>query len=95
MLTRWPPHQKLALDAGRAPQKLTDGSLPEGKPMPVRGAKLTIAGQGHVLKTEPGQQAATFVVRLNSGTRTKLHGWFTDAAGKDLCGAFYATVRKV
>ena len=95
MLTRWPPHLKLALDVGRAPQKLTDGSLPEGKAMPVAGAKLTIAGQEHALKTEPGQKAATFNVRLKSGVKTKLHGWFTDADGKDLCGAFYATVRKV
>ncbi|MGH9719173.1 MAG: arylsulfatase [Bryobacteraceae bacterium] len=95
MLTRWPPHQKLALDVGRTPQKLTDGSLPEGKAMPVAGAKLTIAGQEHAMKTEPGQKAATFQVRLNGGIKTKLHGWFTDAGGKDLCGAFYATVRKV
>jgi arylsulfatase len=95
MLTRWPPHQQLALDAGRVPQKLTDGSLPEGKAMPVAGAKLTIAGQEHALKTEPGQRAATFQVRLAGGIKTKLHGWFTDAAGQDLCGAFYATVRKL
>jgi arylsulfatase len=95
MLTRWPPHLKLALDAGRAPQKLTDGSLPEGKAMLVAGAKLTIAGQAHAVKTEPGQKAATFDVHLNGGVRTKLHGWFTDVDGRDLCGAFYATVRKV
>jgi arylsulfatase len=95
MLTRWPPQQRLALDTGRAPQKLTDGSLPEGKAMPVAGAKLTIAGQERAMKTAPGQKAATFNVRLNSGIRTKLHGWFTDGEGRDLCGAFYATVRKV
>ncbi len=95
ILTRWPAHMKLALDAGRKPQKLTDGLLPPGKAMPVAGAKLTIAGQHHAQRTEPGQKAATFNVRLKGGIKTKLHGWFSDVEGKDLCGAFYATVRKV
>jgi hypothetical protein len=45
--------------------------LPEGKAMPVAGAKLTIAGQEHALQTELGQKAATFKVRLKSGIRTK------------------------
>jgi hypothetical protein len=63
--------------------------------MPIAGAKLTISGQEQALKTTPGQKAAKFSVRLKGGIRTKLHGWFTDPDGNDLCGAFYATVRKV
>ena len=42
----------------------------------------------------PGEKAASFNVRLKGGTTTKLHAWFVDARDKDLCGAFYATVRK-
>ena len=33
-------------------------------------------------------------MKLTKG-KTQLHGWFQDAAGKDLCGAFYATVRRL
>jgi hypothetical protein len=85
----------LTLTAGRVVQKLTAGQLPEGKAMPVAGAKLQVAGITREMKTEPGDKTATFRVKLPAMQKTHLHGWFTDAEGKDLCGAFYANVRKV
>ena len=46
--------------------------------------------------TEIDQTKTTdFGVRLQGGIKTKLHGWFVDTAGNDLCGAFYATAHKV
>jgi arylsulfatase A-like enzyme len=94
-LTRWPPDHGLTLTAGRPVQKMTAGELPEGKAMPIGGAKLSIAGQNLSVKTQPSDKEAVFQVRLKGGTRTKLHAWFLDGAGNDLCGAFYAVVTRV
>jgi hypothetical protein len=34
-------------------------------------------------------------VRPKGGTRTRLYGWFQDARGNDLGGAFYGDVRRL
>jgi hypothetical protein len=94
-LARWSFDLNLPLTAGREPQQMTAGSLPRGKAMPVAGAKLTVAGQEMAAKTAPADTFASFRVKLRQGTRTQLHGWFTDTSGADLCGAFYASVRKL
>jgi hypothetical protein len=94
-LYRWHPHLNLALNAARAPEKKTAGELPAGKSFPIAGARLSIAGQTLSADAPGGNASAMFRVKLKSGTRTHLHGWFTDGAGKDLCGAFYAVARRV
>ncbi|MBY0506865.1 MAG: arylsulfatase [Bryobacteraceae bacterium] len=92
-LSRWPFAQKLALTAGREEKKMTAGTLPAGKAMPIAGAKLQIAGQDLTVKTAATDTAASFRVKLQGKTRTVLHGWFQDSAGADLCGVYYALVR--
>jgi arylsulfatase len=94
-LSRWHPQLNLALTAGREPQKMTKGQLPRGKALPVEGAKLTIAGQSLEARSKNTDTAVPFRVKLAAGTKTKLHGWFIDSDGKDVSGAFYATVRLV
>jgi hypothetical protein len=47
------------------------------------------------MHTAVTDKAAIFHVKLKAGTKTRLHGWFQDAAGKDLCGAYYANVRRL
>ncbi len=94
-LSRWHPNDNLPLIASRPAQKMTAGELPEGKAMPIGGATLTIAGQTATVKTKPEDKTAVFKVRLKGGVRTKLHGWFLDKAGNDLCGAFYAVVTRL
>jgi arylsulfatase len=94
-LRRWIASRDLPLDAGCPSIKMTAGSLPEGKAMPIAGAKLSVAGQELSVKTASGDKAATFKVKLSGGTRTQLHGWFQDAKGEDLCGAYYANVRRL
>lgn len=49
-LSRWPPHLRLALTAGRDEQKMRTG-LPPGKAMPVAGARLEVGGQSFSSKT--------------------------------------------
>jgi len=94
-LSRWPAELGLPLTAGREPQKMTAGNLPPGKAVPVAGAKLTIAGQSFQKKTGPQDVSVLFRVSLKGGVKTKLHAWFQDASGADLCGAFYAVVKRV
>jgi arylsulfatase len=82
-LRRWPEELNLPLSA------------PEpkgGKALPIAAASLTVAGQTLSAKAAD-PQATTITIRatLPAG-RTQLHGWFQDAQGKDLCGAFYADV---
>lgn len=94
-LSRWPADLALPLNAGREAQKMTAGSLPPGKALPIAGARLTVAGQSLSAATKPADTSAAFRVKLTAGTRTKLHGWFVDAQGADLCGAFYAQVKRL
>jgi hypothetical protein len=94
-LSRWPPWQNLPLTAHRAEQKMTAGALPEGKALPITGARLSVAGQNLNVKTVAQDKAAVLRVKLKVGVKTNLHGWFQDAAGNDLSGAFYATVRRL
>jgi arylsulfatase len=83
-LRRWPRELDLALTAAEAK---------DSKALPIAAARLTIAGQELSTKTAAGDREAVFRVKLSKG-RTQLHGWFQDADGKDLCGAFFATVTK-
>lgn len=79
---RWPFDVDVALDSG------LDS---ESKALPIRKAKLTIAGREQEMKTALGDKEAVFKLELPAG-RTQLHAWFQDEAGLDLCGAFYAKV---
>lgn len=94
-LSRWPPHLKLPLTAGREAQVMTAGKLEPGKAVPIAGAKLEVDGQSKTANSKPGDIAIYFRVRLKKGTTTRLHGWFLGDGGADLCGAFYAVVRKL
>ncbi len=94
-LRRWPEDQNLPLSAAYPGRKLTVGTLGAGKAFPIAGARLKIAGQELATRTKSRDTAAIFHVRLQAGARTQLHGWFQDDAGHDLCGAYYASVRRL
>ncbi len=94
-LARWPFHDPLPLSAARPAQQLTYGSLPEGKAFPIASATLQIAGQRLNGRARSGDHSILFRVKLKAGTRTQLHGWFQDEAANDLCGAYYARVKRL
>jgi hypothetical protein len=94
-LARWPLELNAPLNSGRAPQKMTVGTLPAGKTMPIAGAKLSVGGQTVSATTKPEDTKVVFRVKLEKMDRTELHGWFQESSGKDICGAFYASVRRV
>ncbi len=95
LLHRWPPWLKAPLSSGREEQKLTAGKLPAGKPLPIAGAKLQTTEQLQSAAAGAGETMVRFRVKLRKGETHKLHGWFTDAQGADVCGAFYALVSRV
>lgn len=94
-LSRWPFQMKLPLNAPCPASKKTYGQLPEGKALPIAKAQLRIAGRQLEMKTKPAATSVSFRLKLSGNTKTKLHAWFQDAEGKDLCGSYYATVRRI
>jgi hypothetical protein len=94
-MARWPLELNAPLTSGREPQKMTAGSLPAGKAMPIARAVLNIAGQQVSADTKPGDTKAVVRVKLKAGPKTQMQAWFQDSAGTDICGAFYASVRLV
>jgi arylsulfatase len=86
-LTRWPPEADAALDVS-----LT-GPTGEGKALPIAKARLKITEFDESKSVAPGDKSVTFAVRLKAG-KTRLQTWFYDAAGNELCGAFYVTAHR-
>jgi arylsulfatase A-like enzyme len=82
---RWPAEVDTALNAPNG-----EGS----RALPISAAKLVVAGLERSAQADPGAKAITFRVELPAGP-ARLHAWFQDAAGKDLCGAYYATIRRL
>jgi len=94
-LRRWPAELDLPLNAGCPEKVITMAKLKAGKALPIAGAKLRIGDEELSTKTEPGDRAARFRVPLKGGARARLQGWFQDAGGQDLCGAYVAEVRRL
>ncbi len=92
-LRRWPVESGLALTAPAPVFEAAYGTVEAGVALPVASAALAHEGTEHVQTAAPGAGEVTFSLRLPAG-RTKLHGWFRDASGTDLSGAFYAYVRR-
>ena len=92
-LRRWPEESGLALDAPAPEFRGAYGMMEAGVALPVASAVLTHDGAEHTQRTEPGAPAAHFRLELPAG-RTRIGGWFRDADGNDLCGAFYGYFRR-
>jgi len=93
-LRRWPRESGLALAAAAPPFHGAYGTEKAGVALPVASAVLAHDGRPAAQDTEPGAESAVFRLRLPAG-RTQLHGWFRDAAGRDLCGAYYGYFARI
>ncbi len=100
VLRRWPRESKAALgakyDATPELQKVGGKTYaPPSKAFPtIAGVQVRIAGKEASAKTAATVQEVAVKMTLPAG-RTTLQAWFQDAEGKDLCGAFFAYVRRV
>ena len=92
-LRRWPEQTKAALG-----DKYDDPDAPKKKGVSkvfpsIAQARLEIAGISQTAKADAKSTGVTIAVKLPAG-KTNMRAWFQDAAGKDLCGAFFVTVRR-
>jgi arylsulfatase len=82
-LRRWPRERAIA-----------DGKFPAGASLPIAQARLKIGGFDRTVDTAAADVAARFRVVLPAGP-AELQTWFLDAAGQELCGAYYVYVRRL
>jgi hypothetical protein len=93
-LRRWPAEADAPIRSGLPALKHADGQFPPGQALPVASARLKIADFDARQPVAPGSKAATFAMSLPAG-RTQLESWLLDAAGKEIAGAYYVTVRRL
>jgi arylsulfatase A-like enzyme len=94
-LRRWPKEADAAMSAGVPAFKSKDGSggLPEGVALPVAKARLRVGSVDETKLVPPGAKGVTFTLRLKPG-RATLQTWLLDRADTELCGAYFAYVRR-
>jgi arylsulfatase A-like enzyme len=93
-LRRWPKEANAPMTAPLPAHQGVDGTYPAGKALPAARARLKVGDVDVSKPVAPGDKAATFTVPLKAGN-TQLTTWLYDAAGKELCGAFYVEVRRL
>jgi arylsulfatase A-like enzyme len=98
-LRRWPEQTKAAIGDKYEPGGKSPSNRPKGKDKTVgfpsiAVARMEVAGAKGEAKADPKLPGVTLTAKIPAGTTT-LKAWFPDAEGKDLCGAFYVTVRFV
>jgi arylsulfatase len=95
-LRRWPEQTGAALGEKYEPSAKSPPNKPRlttrGFPT-IAAAHLQLAGVKATAKADPKSTGVTMTATLPAG-RTRLKAWFSDAAGTNLCGAFYVTVAR-
>ncbi|MEM6363109.1 MAG: sulfatase-like hydrolase/transferase, partial [Planctomycetota bacterium] len=91
---RWPRESGLKLDEGTTSLNVTDGSFAAGRALPIDRATVSINGEIIDAVKQPDGESFVAMVQLDSGpvnVRTSLQ----DAAGSELCGAYYLHVQRL
>ncbi|MHC4250515.1 MAG: arylsulfatase [Planctomycetota bacterium] len=83
-LRRWPREANAAVAS----------AVPGGKAIPVARARVRVAGLDRTVEAAPGAVAARVTGRLAKGP-SKFETSFIDAAGKELCGAYFVYVKRL
>jgi arylsulfatase len=92
-LRRWPLEANAAIAGAVPPFKAVDGGMPAGKALPVAKARLKIGALDETRSVTAEDREIVFSTSLPAG-RTTMETWFYDAQGKELCGAYFAYVRR-
>jgi len=93
-LRRWPKDADAAIAAGVPAFKAVDGGLPEGKALPVARVRVKVADLDETRPIAATDKEVVFNVRLKAGEKLPLQTWFIDKDGQELCGAYFAYVRR-
>jgi arylsulfatase A-like enzyme len=93
-LRRWPKEADAALSAGVPEFAAKVGKLPEGKALPIAKMRLKIADLDDTKNVGKDDKGASFSVKLKAGAKLPMQTWCLDANGKELCGAYFAYVKR-
>jgi arylsulfatase A-like enzyme len=96
-LRRWPEQTKAALGDKYEPSAKSPANKAKIKTVgfpTIARAKVAIGEETKTTDAKAADTAATVVVSGLKPGKTTLRAWFQDAEGKDLCGAFFVTVKK-
>jgi arylsulfatase A-like enzyme len=93
-LRRWPKEADAAISAPVPAFKAVDGMLPPGEALPVAKARIKIGTSDESRPVSAQDKEVVFNVPLRAGARLQMQSYLYDAAGKELCGAYFAYVRR-
>jgi arylsulfatase len=94
-LRRWPKEADAPIAGPVPPFKAVDGTLPAGRALPITKARLKIADLDETKPVEAQDKAITFTVTLKTTAKLNMQSWFYDASGQELCGAYFAYVKRL
>lgn len=93
-LRRWPKEADAPIASGVPAFKAVDGGLPAGKALPITRARIKVGGFDQARDVGPQDKEVVFNVKLTKAEKLPLETWFSTADGKQLCGAYFAYVRR-
>ncbi len=94
-LRRWPKEANAAITAAVPAFQAVAGQLPAGKALPIAKIRLKIEGVMDETKSVAADdKEISFTAPLKAGTKTTMQSFCYDAAGKELCGAYFAYVKR-
>ncbi len=93
-LRRWPKEADAAITAGVPEFVAKAGKLPAGKALPIAKMRLKIADLDETKNVGKEDKGATFTVKLKAGTKVPMQTWCLDVNAKELCGAYFAYVKR-
>jgi len=93
-LRRWPKEADAAIAAGVPEFQAVDGTLPAGKALPIAAVRLKVGDLLDETKVAADAKELKFAVDLAAGTQLTLQSFCYDAAGKELCGAYFVYVTR-
>ncbi len=93
-LRRWPREADAPIAAGVPAFQAVDGTLPVGKALPIASIRLTVGEVLDQTKIVADAKEVAFTVSLKAGDILPMQSYCLDASGKELCGAYFAYVRR-
>ena len=93
-LRRWPRESGLLLKASVPATSVTDGEFEVGRALPIASALLQYNDQEIRIDKDSTQESCTSVIELEKGLLT-LKATFLNESGSEVCGAYYAYVKRL
>jgi arylsulfatase len=93
-LRRWPREADAPIAAGVPAFQAVDGTLPAGKALPIASIRLTVGDLLDQTKIAADAKEIVFTVKLKAGDILPMQSFCLDASGQELCGAYFAYVRR-